>query len=124
MESVTKSKLLRPKKVQIWRNDLRQKKKVITTMFLPNDNAAAEKAAEKELFSKVEAWCVEIIPADIRGEAQVSVQEVQCGDPECSPIDTVITIIFNRYVCSICTTCYVDVCLTSFFLKSLVVVGA
>lgn len=67
-------------------------------MFLPNFNAAAQKAAERELFDRIEGWCVEIIPADIRGEAQVSVQEVQCGDPECSPIDTVITIIFNRCV--------------------------
>jgi len=64
--------------------------------FLPNKNAAAQKAAEKVLFSKIEGWCLEIIPLDLRAEVQVSVSEVQCGDPDCSPIDTVITIIFNR----------------------------
>lgn len=67
-------------------------------MFLPNANAAAEKEAAKQMLAKVEGWSLEIISEDLRKDVEVSVQEVQCGDPECSPIDTVITIVFHRYV--------------------------
>jgi hypothetical protein len=65
-------------------------------MFLPNKNADAEKAALKRHYARIEAWALDIIPADLREEVQVSVQEVQCGDPDCAPIDTVVTIIFHR----------------------------
>lgn len=71
------------------------------TMFLPrNDTANAEaRAAEmarREGYSRIEAWAIEAIPAEIRRGVQVSVQEVQCGDPECAPIDTAIAIMFPR----------------------------
>ncbi|KAI2495530.1 hypothetical protein MHU86_18975 [Fragilaria crotonensis] len=64
-------------------------------MFLPNVNADAEKAALKEHCDRIERWALDIIPSDIREEVVVSVQEVQCGDPECAPIDTVITVLFD-----------------------------
>jgi hypothetical protein len=67
-------------------------------MFLPNTNAAAEKAAEKQMLAKIEGWSLEIISEDMRSDVEVSVAEVQCGDPDCSPIDTVVTIVFHRYV--------------------------
>ena len=38
---------------------------------------------------------MERIPPECRSEAQVLVQEVQCGDPSCSPIDTGITVLFK-----------------------------
>lgn len=69
-------------------------------MFLPGNIGAKDKEEEarKAAFKKIEAWSLEIIPSEIRDEAQVSVQEVQCGDPNCAPIDTAVTIVFNRYV--------------------------
>ena len=68
-------------------------------MFLP-ENVATNDEKEKErraAFQKIEAWSLEIIPPDIRNEASVSVQEVVCGDPECAPVDTAVTIDFARY---------------------------
>lgn len=68
-------------------------------MFLPqNDTAAAEvKAAEqarREGYARIEIWVNEAIPAEIRRGVTVSVQEVACGDPNCSPIDTAVAIMF------------------------------
>ena len=72
-------------------------------MFLPENAAAKSKEEEerKAAFKKIEQWSMEIIPQEIRSEAQVSVQEVQCGDPNCAPIDTAVSIVFNRYVAKI-----------------------
>jgi hypothetical protein len=67
-------------------------------MFLPNFNADAEKAALKEHCDRIERWALDIIPRDLREEVIVSVQEVHCGDPECAPIDTVVTVLFDRFV--------------------------
>jgi hypothetical protein len=68
-------------------------------MFLPSNLAQRDKEEEerKAAFKRIEEWCLEIIPAEIREEALVSIQEVQCGDPQCAPIDTAITIVFERY---------------------------
>ena len=68
-------------------------------MFLPGNQAALqeEEKARKEGFKKIEAWSLELIPEEIRDAASVSVQEVQCGDPQCAPIDTAVTIVFQRY---------------------------
>lgn len=68
-------------------------------MFLPVDQSEVKKAEEarREAFRNIETWALEIIPAEIRDDVQISSQEVQCGDPECSPIDTAITIQFPRY---------------------------
>jgi hypothetical protein len=67
-------------------------------MFLPENQATKEKEAEqrKAAFKHIEAWSLEIIPAEIQNDATVSVQEVQCGDPDCAPIDTAVTIVFKR----------------------------
>ena len=70
-------------------------------MFLPQDEAdiaetqAAEKA-RREGYSRVEMWVNEAIPAEIRQGVTITVQEVQCGDPECAPIDTAVAIMFPR----------------------------
>ena len=70
-------------------------------MFLPENQASKGKEDEerKAGFKKIEAWSLDIIPSKLRKDASVSVQEVQCGDPDCAPIDTAVTIVFNRYVC-------------------------
>jgi hypothetical protein len=65
-------------------------------MFLPGRSAEKEAADKKKLFQRIENWCLEIIPVTCKVGAEVSSQEVQCGDPECSPIDTVVTIFFER----------------------------
>jgi hypothetical protein len=67
-------------------------------MFIPNSNAVNEAAAIKAECSRVEQLCLELVPEDIRSACQISVTEVQCGDPNCAPIDTALTIIFDRYV--------------------------
>jgi hypothetical protein len=70
------------------------------TMFLPENVATKDREEElrKAGFKNIETWSLEIIPEAIRKDASVSVQEVQCGDPDCAPIDTAVTIVFTRYV--------------------------
>lgn len=68
-------------------------------MFLPQNEATnaevrAAEQARREGYSRIEVWVTEAIPAEIRRGVTVSVQEVQCGDPECSPIDVAIAIMF------------------------------
>ena len=67
-------------------------------MFLPSgiDNKKKAEGERKTAFQKIEAWSLEIIPEAIRDQAQVSIQEVQCGDPQCAPIDTAVTVLFSR----------------------------
>lgn len=69
-------------------------------MFLPENAAGADEAekARKAAFKSIEQWSIQLIPEPLRKEVTVSIQEVQCGDPQCSPIDTAIAIVFNRYV--------------------------
>lgn len=67
-------------------------------MFLPKSNQEAEKAAKRTVLERVENWSLGIIPQELRDDVQLTAQEMVCGDPSCSPIDTVITIVFNRYV--------------------------
>jgi len=63
-------------------------------MFLPGNNAKVDEAERKKGYKRIERWILEKAPTDIRDDCQVSVQEVACGDPKCSPIDTAITIMF------------------------------
>ena len=67
-------------------------------MFLPGRNAEEERHALQTEYRRVERICVELLPSDpaLREASNISVQEVQCGDPDCSPIDTIVTIMFPR----------------------------
>ncbi len=70
-------------------------------MFLPQTDAtAAEKQeaekARREGYSRIEQWSQEAIPGEISQGVTITVQEIQCGDPNCSPIDTAIAIMFPR----------------------------
>ena len=67
-------------------------------MFLPENLGSQQKDAEerKVAYRKIESWAMELIPENIRSTALVSVQEFQCGDPSCAPIDTSVTIQFQR----------------------------
>lgn len=70
-------------------------------MFLPQSEAAnaeirSAEQTRREAYSRIEIWVTEAIPAEIRQGVTISVQEVQCGDPNCAPIDTAIAILFPR----------------------------
>ena len=72
-----------------------------SNMFLPENlkekkESADAEAKRKEAYAQIEKWSMEIIPAHLRDGVVLSVQEVQCGDPDCSPIDTAIAIIFSK----------------------------
>lgn len=71
-------------------------------MFLPNAEALNEKKREderrKQAFRNIEMWGLEMIPPAIREKAVISASEVQCGDPDCSPIDTNVCIMFQSGV--------------------------
>ncbi len=69
-------------------------------MFIPKNEAAVAETREaeqarREAYSRIEAWVLDAIPANYRRGAVVSVQEVVCGDPSCSPVDTAIAILFE-----------------------------
>lgn len=68
-------------------------------MFLPENVAQRSEGetARRQGYQSVEGWCLEILPGDMRNEAEVSVQEISCSDPSCAPIDTAVTITFRRY---------------------------
>ena len=70
-------------------------------MFLPDKVNEKKKQDEerKVALRQVEAWSMEMIPAEIRDDAVVAAREIVCGDPECSPVDTAVTIVFKEYVC-------------------------
>lgn len=86
----------RPTALQYWPTPPRSER-LYQRMFLPEDDGATRKAedARNAGYAQVEAWSLDLIPADIRTGAIVSVQEVQCGDPTCAPIDTAVTIVFE-----------------------------
>lgn len=67
-------------------------------MFLP-DNVGLNKKEEqerREAVNRVELWCMEMIPLELRDDAFVAVREVECGDPNCSPVDTAVTVFFEK----------------------------
>jgi len=70
-------------------------------MFLPQtDETVAEKQeadkARREGYSRIEQWAQEALPGEISQGVTITVQEIQCGDPNCSPIDTAVAIMFPR----------------------------
>jgi hypothetical protein len=66
-------------------------------MFFPGRNAQEEKAKQRAILKKIEDMCTSLLPeGPIRQDAIVSVYEVQCGDPTCAPVDTVISIQFGK----------------------------
>jgi hypothetical protein len=70
-----------------------------SNMFLPQnseDIEAKKKADElrKEACSQIQEWATAAIPEEIREDVFINVQEVVCNDPECAPIDTIVTILF------------------------------
>ena len=73
----------------------------LSNMFLPqNDITAAEmqvaEKARRDGYSRIEQWSNDAIPVNIRTGVVISVQEVECGDPNCAPIDTAVALLFPR----------------------------
>jgi len=71
-------------------------------MFLPGIDEERRRASalaqRRYAYQRIEQWSMEAVPSDIREGLQISIQEVQCGDPTCVPIDTAVAIIFPRFV--------------------------
>ena len=65
-------------------------------MFLPGRSTEQENATKKQAFRRIEQWCEAQLPAPTREGCMISVQEIQCGDPQCAPIDTAVTLVFQR----------------------------
>mmetsp|Transcript_20358 Transcript_20358/g.22777 ORF Transcript_20358/g.22777 Transcript_20358/m.22777 type:complete len:228 (-) Transcript_20358:186-869(-) len=64
-------------------------------MFLPNNKADEEKKVKRSILDRIELWSLDLIEEEIRDAVQLAIQEVICGDPNCAPIDTIVTIVFN-----------------------------
>lgn len=67
-------------------------------MFLPNQNFDKIKAEQKAAFARIEQWTQQLLDETARKACTVSVQEIQCGDPNCAPIDTLVQLVFEAYV--------------------------
>ena len=70
-------------------------------MFLPTRIIQLELQEKQRQYRRVEELVNQLLPTEYQTECTISVQEVQCGDPQCAPIDTVVTILFERYVLSL-----------------------
>ena len=70
-------------------------------MFLPpseQDQSAKKKEEElrRDAYRRLEEWALELVPSNIRKGVTINVQEVICGDPSCSPVDTAVAVLFER----------------------------
>jgi len=54
-----------------------------------------EKAARRKALSNVKGWAMNAIPMELQAGLIMDVKEVICGDPNCAPIDTVITLVWK-----------------------------
>ena len=54
----------------------------------------AVKYNPRKTLNQLAKWSAELVPSNIRSGLIVSVKEVQCGDPNCSPVDTIFTLVF------------------------------
>jgi hypothetical protein len=65
-------------------------------MFLPGRSVDDEKAVRQAAYHKIEEWSKKLIESEtVRQACLISVQEVQCGEPNCAPIDTIVTLSFD-----------------------------
>lgn len=65
-------------------------------MFLPNRSYDEEKKQRQKIYQELEDKCNSLITSDeIKSACMITIQEVVCNTPECSPVDTVITFVFE-----------------------------
>lgn len=63
-----------------------------------DDRKKRQERQRLKLFKNIEQWSLDLIPPFLRLQGVViRVQEIQCGDPQCSPIDTAVTIDFPKF---------------------------
>lgn len=62
-------------------------------MFLPGVSSSS-KAEEKAAFARVEALVRQLLPPNLQTDLDLSLQHVQCGDPSCAPIDTILHFVY------------------------------
>jgi hypothetical protein len=68
-------------------------------MFLPNRSVQQEKEQRARYYKRVEELTQQRFASQEMNDACcISVQEVVCGDPACSPVDTVVSLTFDSYV--------------------------
>jgi hypothetical protein len=67
-------------------------------MFDPEaaKNAKAIKAAKKKVTEGLKDLALSIIPPDLQEGLLLNVKEIICGDPECAPIDTVLSFVWPK----------------------------
>lgn len=60
-------------------------------------NEAAKKWVKKGAIERVKGWVAKALPKEHLddGACVIDVSEIQCGDPSCAPIDTVVRIIYR-----------------------------
>jgi hypothetical protein len=66
-------------------------------MFDPSniERIKSEKQEKKRQSKAVKEMVLSLIPDEVKGTVNINVREIQCGDPNCSPIDTVITMVWE-----------------------------
>lgn len=66
-------------------------------MFLPGRSVEQENIDRKKHYKRVVDLMQETFESkEIRDACTVTVQEVQCGDPNCAPIDTIVSLTFDK----------------------------
>ena len=67
-------------------------------MFDPDFISKRKKEAvvRKTALAKLTKWSMELVPEDLRKGLVLDVRDVQCGDPNCAPVDTVFTLMWGE----------------------------
>lgn len=65
-------------------------------MFLPGRSVEQERQQKQTHYQRVEELIRQTFDSkQIDDACTITVQEVACGDPACSPIDTIVCLTFN-----------------------------
>jgi hypothetical protein len=67
-------------------------------MFDPSKQSQAklEALTKKRAQASVKEKCLQLVPMELQEGLLIDVKEVQCGDPNCSPIDTLISLVWTE----------------------------
>ncbi len=66
-------------------------------MFDPNSLAKMKSDAEirKRALANLTEWSMELVPENLRKNLVLDVRDVQCGDPNCAPVDTLFLFLWG-----------------------------
>ena len=66
-------------------------------MFDPNAARRNQslKVIKKNASKMVKEWILQMLPIDCQPGLNINVKEVACGDPNCAPIDTIVSLIWQ-----------------------------